>query len=130
MSRAPRLPLFLLLILLQALAPWVHAHAGTEAAGGLHLPGLEHLARQDGAASIRAETTDRIVALEAGIRPAAAPGRTSLSDCHALPPARLMALGPPPVLGHAAVPALPAGYRRAPFRPAQPRAPPWAPACL
>lgn len=125
MSRAPRLPLFLLLILLQALAPWVHAHAGAELGGGLHLPGLENLARQGGAASVGAEGADRIIVLEAGIRLVAEPDRPRPCDPGlALPPAWLKAVCPLPAQRLGLSRASPDSLRRAEFRPIQPRAPP------
>lgn len=69
MTRAPRLALTLLLVLMQCFAPWVHAHTGVERGGFLHLPGLEFLAGQSGGCALsnaRPGGTDLIVGVQAG----------------------------------------------------------------
>lgn len=69
MTRAPRLALTLLLVLMQCFAPWVHAHSGVERGGFLHLPGLEFLAGQSGGCALsdaRHDGTDLIVGVQAG----------------------------------------------------------------
>lgn len=70
MTRAPRLALYVLLVLMQIIAPWVHAHTGAETGGFLHLPGLEFLAKggEDwGAAGTPPGGTDVIVSVPAGV---------------------------------------------------------------
>lgn len=69
MSRSPPRCIHLMLILLQFLAPWVHAHTGGETLEFFHVPGLERLAsaavETPGGAS--ASAIDVIVGIPAGI---------------------------------------------------------------
>lgn len=70
MTRVPRLSLYALLVLMQLLAPWVHAHTGTETGGFLHLPGLESLAKSGeahAAAGLQAGMADLIVGVQVGV---------------------------------------------------------------
>jgi hypothetical protein len=70
MTRTPRLVLCTLLLMMQVIAPWVHAHTGAETGGFLHLPGLEFLGK-DGkdrvAVGSLPEGTDMIVSVQAGV---------------------------------------------------------------
>lgn len=102
MIRAPRLALSLLLVLMQCLAPWVHAHTGGETGASPHLPGLEFLAgvvKECAAADSRPDHPDLIVGVQAGkwdrsdkAQPAP-DGRSST----ALPPGTVPAMLPPPL---------------------------------
>lgn len=128
MIRAPRFPLLLLLVLMQCLAPWLHAHSGVETGGFLHLPGLEFLAGTSGDCTMsdaRTGETDLIVGMPAG-KWDRVDGGNCAGKKHA-PPALLAVAAPsvPPLppFGHAPT--------KAPFAPfAQcrhtgcPRAPP------
>jgi len=69
MSRRRSIFLCLLLILVQLLSPWVHAHTGGETGGQLHIPGLERLHVQKSALSVEADAsaTDILVGVQAGI---------------------------------------------------------------
>ncbi|CAL1240083.1 hypothetical protein [Candidatus Methylocalor cossyra] len=126
MTRCPRFAVFLVLALMQMLAPWVHAHTGLERGGFLHLPGLENLARRSAddcaAAASQADQRDLIVAMQAGRwdRPAEAPDRSDLPQ--GLPPAFSASLAGPtialPVAGRRWWPPRIAGHE------GQPRAPP------
>lgn len=88
MTHVPRTALFLLLALTQIIAPWVHAHAGEETGGFMHLPGLEFRARDDRAAltpaAARMGDADWIVGIQAGIRHG---GEAAASWPHAPDPA-------------------------------------------
>ncbi|SMF97028.1 hypothetical protein SAMN02949497_4444 [Methylomagnum ishizawai] len=74
MTRVPRTVLFPLLVLMQLIAPWVHAHAFDPVGGGegfLHLPGLEFLGRSGPervALSVELDPGDWIVGMQAGVR--------------------------------------------------------------
>lgn len=107
MTRAPRLVLCCLLVLMQILAPWVHAHTGAETGGFLHLPGLESFAETGkgcAAADALPGDLDLIVGVQAGVwdqskliqsdpgqpdhaLPPAEPAPASARPDHALPPA-------------------------------------------
>jgi len=56
-------------MLMQVIAPWVHAHTGGETGGFLHLPGLEFLSKS-GETSARADAPpldqDVIISVQAG----------------------------------------------------------------
>lgn len=70
MTRAPRLVLCTLLLMMQIIAPWVHAHTGAETGGFLHLPGLESLGKGGkdlAAAGLLPGGTDMIVSVQAGV---------------------------------------------------------------
>lgn len=69
MSRPRSLFLCLLLILVQLLSPWGHAHTAGETGGQLHIPGLERLHGQKSALSdeAAASATDILVGVQAGI---------------------------------------------------------------
>jgi hypothetical protein len=72
MSRPRFCFIALALVLMQILAPWVHAHTGGETMGGfLHLPGLEFLDKADAgyASQDRAAAMDVIVGVQTGIQP-------------------------------------------------------------
>lgn len=106
MTRAPRLALYALLVLMQILAPWVHAHTGRETGGFLHLPGLESLAKSGkayGAVDLQAGLADVIVGVQAGF-PDGGPGAQCSPDSHGLPPAL-----PPPAFAFAPRPRLAGG---------------------
>lgn len=111
MTRAPRLVLCCLLVLMQILAPWVHAHTGAETGGFLHLPGLESFAEAGtgcAAADALPGDMDLIVAVQAGVwdqskliqpdpgqpdhaLPPSEPAPASVRPAHALP----LATAPP-----------------------------------
>lgn len=65
----PRAALLVLLALMQVIAPWVHAHTGTETGGFLHVPGLEFLSKA-GETSAQADAPpldhDVIIGVQAG----------------------------------------------------------------
>jgi hypothetical protein len=70
MRRSRSTVINLALILMQVLAPWVHAHTGGETMGFLHVPGLERLAYgatavTDGAV---AHPPDIILGVPAGVQ--------------------------------------------------------------
>jgi hypothetical protein len=70
MTRVPRLALYALLVLIQVLAPWVHAHTSRETGGFLHMPGLETLAHSGkafAAEDFQAGGADVIVGMQAGV---------------------------------------------------------------
>jgi hypothetical protein len=101
MTRASRLALYALLVLMQILAPWVHAHTGRETGGFLHLPGLESLAGSGkgyAVADLQAGTADVIVGVQAGVPGDGQDAQFSPDGHHDQPillPA-LFALTPPP----------------------------------
>ena len=68
--RLRNLLLTIILVLIQVLVPWVHAHTGTETGGGLHMPGLESMGSSDPAytSDASAYQTDVIVAVQFGIQ--------------------------------------------------------------
>lgn len=66
MIRAPRLAALLLLVLMQILAPWVHAHTGMERGGFGHLPGLEFLHETSDGYTPADTGHDWIVGVQAG----------------------------------------------------------------
>jgi hypothetical protein len=126
MTRAPRLVLCLLLVLLQVLTPWVHAHTGKAAGGFLHLPGLEKLAAPAegcGLDEARPEGSGVLIAVQSGCREAV---------CRIRLPAPALPLPAPPVFASARAAAAfrPDVYRGAPGassagrHDAPPRAPP------
>jgi hypothetical protein len=133
MTPAPRILLCLLLVWLQVLSPWVHAHTGAETGGGLHMPGLERLglpAPGCAAGAARPDASGLLVAVPSG----------ALTALGSLRPATGLVVAPPPPAPRAAVLAavigperpaergLPPG-RDAPGHPddSPPRAPPEAP---
>ena len=69
MNRLRSIFLCSLLILVQLLSPWVHAHTGGETGGALHIPGLERLHGPKSALSDEtdASATDILVGVQAGI---------------------------------------------------------------
>lgn len=69
MSRPRSIFLCLLLILVQLLSPWVHAHTGGETGGQLHMPGLERLHGPKSAFTDEADASvmDILVGVQAGI---------------------------------------------------------------
>lgn len=69
MPRPLRLVLLVLFVLMQSIAPWVHAHTGTETGGLLHLPGLESLERHDSDITLNdgLADLDLIVSVPAGV---------------------------------------------------------------
>ena len=69
MSRPRSIFPCLLLIIIQLLLPWVHAHTGGETGGQLHIPGLERLHGQKSALSDEADASARdiLVGVQAGI---------------------------------------------------------------
>lgn len=134
MTRAPRLAVYALLVLMQILAPWVHAHtAGRETGGFLHLPGLESLAKSGKAyatADLPAGLADVIVGVQAGV-PDGAPSAQFSTDSRdhqpALPPPPFV-LVPMPRLAGGLIPAEIPPPRFRHFHPAcSPRAPPLNP---
>ena len=69
MNRLRSIFLCSLLILVQLLSPWVHAHTGGETGGALHIPGLERLHGPKSAFSDEADASapDILVGVQAGI---------------------------------------------------------------
>jgi hypothetical protein len=130
MTRAPRVALFLLLALMQAIAPWVHAHTGLETGGFLHLPGLEFLApggQGPAATEAAPDAMDLIVGIQAG----AWNGDGAVKACPgdfgpALPPAARPSPAQPAAALPPRPPAPPPGCLAA-FRVGYPRAPPSIP---
>lgn len=124
MQQASRLLAIGLLALAQLFAPLVHAHAGGgDSLGGLHLPGLEFLAKADGTSAQpqgHKACLDVIVGLAPGLKdkapafpgpdPAPPPGLRPLAGRFAPSPAPPPFLFPPPA--------------RPPWLAPSPRAPP------
>lgn len=85
MTRALRLVLFFLLVSMQILAPWVHAHTGTETGGFLHWPGLESLAKI-GKACEGADrphgVADVIIGMQVGVPDSGQVGQSSPDGLH------------------------------------------------
>ncbi len=69
MSRPCSLLLCPLLILIQLLSPWVHAHTGCETGERLHIPGLEQLRGPGAVSAAQADlhAADTLVGVQAGI---------------------------------------------------------------
>ncbi|MGZ8248889.1 hypothetical protein [Methylomagnum sp.] len=128
MTRAPRLALCLLLVLMQLLAPWVHAHTGAETGGFMHLPGLEAFVdSEEGYATARLarDGLDVIVGVQAGTWNPSDPAEfipDSQNQPHFPSPGPLSATAPP-VGGVVAAAALQPLFRLPHFRPHS-RAPP------
>lgn len=137
MTRVPRAVLFPLLVLMQFIAPWVHAHAFDPVGGGegfLHLPGLEFLGRggpEPVVLPAQLDPGDWIVGMQAGVRhdSATAPAWVGDPDPAALP----VALPSPPPTAWADPPYLnapPPLFHRPRRATVRPRAPPAVPAEL
>lgn len=116
MTRLLASSLRLALILIQFLAPWVHAHVERETGGLLHIPGLERWGDKDGftaAESDHAAAADRILGMQTGLSQEEssllAPGdcpATGLSPASRLQPGRLQSTRPDPLGSSSPVPDL------------------------
>jgi hypothetical protein len=128
MALVSRNVFFILLVLMQVIAPWVHAHTGRETGGFWHVPGLEFLT---GPGKGYAHFTGRpdgegvLVGVQSGLRDWA--GETGFSPDSGDQPGLAAASGPPARVSadRAAVTAIVSPPPiRPPFRKASPRAPP------
>lgn len=127
MTRLTQHALYLLLVLMQTIAPWVHAHTGTETGGILHLPGLEFFSGphpQASAAEGRiAMQQDFIVFMQAGYQNGGTHATPHPPD--GLAPASFAGFEPPPSIpSHTSPRASTAKPCRLFFPDAIPRAPP------
>ena len=133
MTSAPRYFLCLLLMWLQVLSPWVHAHTGEETGGFLHVPGLEKLAQPAGGCTLeegRRDPSGVLVAMQSGARASASPLRPGPGPV-ILPPPPAPApagAGPLPTLEFRTAPGQgpPPGNASPVYPDAPPRAPPAA----
>ncbi len=69
MSRPRSILVCMLLILIQLLSPWVHAHTGYETGGVLHIPGLERLRAPEAGPTAQADlyAADTLLGVQSGI---------------------------------------------------------------
>lgn len=130
MTLAPRLVLCCLLVLMQILAPWVHAHTGTETGGFLHLPGLESFVETGkgcAAADALAGDMDVIVGVQAGVwdQSKLAQPDTDRQDLSTPPSSESVLAGLRPTHARPPATAPPVPYPVPRYR-AHPRAPPRA----
>jgi hypothetical protein len=126
MIRVPRLALYILLVLTQILAPWVHAHTGEETGGFLHVPGLEALAdsgRNCTAADMPSSGMDVIVGVQAGLWNRSGLTQFDRQDQPWLPPP-VPALSPSNLPAGLAAAEAPPPLLRLPRHDTHPRAPP------
>jgi hypothetical protein len=130
MIRFPRLPLYTLLILMQMLAPWVHAHMGQETGGSWHLPGLEGLVaggdKAFEAANGAAGFPDLIVAMPVGVTDAGQNAKLPPASLDQ-PPAMPMAAFSPAPFPQFAGGLIPTEIPPSPSCPNHPRSAPRAP---